>query len=151
MQHGARIGRHGCQPVHRGLRILKISVAAPAQQRFDKDTGGQRAPDTATRGEEVVDDTSGQIDGTVDVSEPGLPPCDVDVGDRQNRQRESLVQRCFAGVGEQIEAGLSLWAVSMDERDTLSGSSGIERKIVTGSLRKRQCFGGVAQCARIRQ
>jgi pimeloyl-ACP methyl ester carboxylesterase len=55
---------------------------------------GKPAPVSGALG--YVDDTSGQFDGPVDVSEPGLLPCDMDVGNRRDRQRKPPVEGCFA-------------------------------------------------------
>jgi hypothetical protein len=81
VEHEPELARHAGQRLNGCVGILDVSIRAAAQQQPNQyGRGWYAAHDCAVR-DQSLGGRSGQIDGTVDVTEPGLFPRDVDLGD----------------------------------------------------------------------
>src|SRR5215212_9591780 len=140
MENEAGIGRHRCQPVGRGLSFLEIALAAALQQCLRQGTRGQRDQNGSTRFEHAVNNSVCQFNSTIDVAEPGLLLCDLDVHKWQSQQCESVTDASLADLSQQFEANFAVRVAPMYERDSPGGSSTNQDPVVTGLLGYLQCF-----------
>ena len=128
MVHEPGLGRHGREPVCRGLCFLEIPFAASVEQGLDENCGAPATVDSFATADLGFQHIAAQVDGLVIVACSILFCCYGEVGAPCCYQGVAMFECLSTSPGQQFEAELSVSVLAPDQDHPCVNSQFVSEK-----------------------